>query len=528
MKYESHPVHRSGLPVACRHSGACHHSDGGAHGPGAGHYRDGLVRSAGSTRICTRRSRVHHGEVSQPIHAAYLRLRDGELLRQFHSRTWLFSQGLHRRRHDQSCESNWIRWFHHHAERDQCCIFQDRAGTPEYDDVPLLCDGVLCGAIPPGLVGRNRFRNRGLWRNCGNDHRIARADLYSIPCLRQTRLVVLGMAQGLSRIQLLQSCGRSHSECFVSCADQLLPPAWSELVGPFIDSPDFATSCSSGTGQHLHPFQDSDNDAHLIHWRHWRTRWVPRRSADGDAEREVNRQQVNEAKMSTETMSVETKATPQITRAAERYLEQYGDPLVMNTYLKVTILVLAVVCLVLAGLTFKSQSALASMHPMIVRINDVGRAEAIDYRNFQYRPQEAENKYYLSRWAELFFSRNRFTIERDQTSALYFLNSDVQRAVIDQERKDNIIPTYIKDSSLPYVDVEVKEVVLDDLRQSPYSARIEFVKVFTNPADHSELKRERWTATVTYVFRENVKNNELAVNPLGLTIVRFRADQAFS
>jgi type IV secretion system protein VirB5 len=28
---------------------------------------------------------------------------------------------------------------------------------------------------------------------------------------------------------------------------------------------------------------------------------------------------------------------------------------------------------------------------MIVRINDVGRAEAIDYRNFQYRPQEAEN-----------------------------------------------------------------------------------------------------------------------------------------
>ena len=32
----------------------------------------------------------------------------------------------------------------------------------------------------------------------------------------------------------------------------------------------------------------------------------------------------------------------------------------------------------------------------------------------------------------------------------------------------------------------------------------------------------RWTASVTYVFRENVKSNELAVNPLGLTIVRFR------
>jgi type IV secretory pathway component VirB8 len=92
----------------------------------------------------------------------------------------------------------------------------------------------------------------------------------------------------------------------------------------------------------------------------------------------------------------------------------------------------------------------------------------------------------------------------------------------------SFITTYRNDGTLPYVDVEVKNVVLDDLRQSPYSARIEFEKVYTNPANHTELKRERWVASVTYVFRENVKNNELAVNPLGLTIVRFRADQAFN
>ncbi len=45
-----------------------------------------------------------------------------------------------------------------------------------------------------------------------------------------------------------------------------------------------------------------------------------------------------------------TKTSPDITRAAEKYLEQYGDPLVMNTYLKITILVLAAVCLALAAL----------------------------------------------------------------------------------------------------------------------------------------------------------------------------------
>ena len=227
-------------------------------------------------------------------------------------------------------------------------------------------------------------------------------------------------------------------------------------------------------------------------------------------------------------MATTTKVSPEMTRAAERYLEQYGDPLVMNTYLKVTILVLAVVCVTLAALVFESQRALANMHPMIVRINDVGRAEAIDYRNFEYRPQEAEDKYYLTRWTELYFARNRFTIKRDQTNSLYFLNADVQRAVIELERKGKMIQTYEQDSMLPYVDIEVKNVALDDLRQSPYSARIEFEKIYTNPSDHTELKRERWTASVTYIFRETVKNSELAVNPLGLTIVRFRADQAFS
>jgi hypothetical protein len=67
-----------------------------------------------------------------------------------------------------------------------------------------------------------------------------------------------------------------------------------------------------------------------------------------------------------------TTTSPDMTRAAKRYLEQYGDRLVMNTYLKITILVLATVCLALAALVFRSQRALANMHPLIVRINEVG------------------------------------------------------------------------------------------------------------------------------------------------------------
>ena len=227
-------------------------------------------------------------------------------------------------------------------------------------------------------------------------------------------------------------------------------------------------------------------------------------------------------------MNSEAMASPEMTRAAERYLEQYGDPMVMNTYLKVAVLALSAVAVALAGVVYKTHQALASAKPLIIRIDNVGRAEAIDYRDFQYRPQEAENKYYLGRWAELYFSRNRFTLVRDQTASLYFLNSDVQRDVIEQERKAQTIPTYLKDSGLPYVTIVVKNVILDDLRMSPYSARIEFERIYTNPQDMHELKREQLTASVTYVFRDSVHNQQLAVNPLGLTIIRFRVDQAFN
>ncbi len=227
------------------------------------------------------------------------------------------------------------------------------------------------------------------------------------------------------------------------------------------------------------------------------------------------------------TLCAENRPSPAITRAAERYLEQYGDPLVMNTYLKIAILVLAAICLMLGFLIVRSQKALANIHPLVIRIDDVGHAEAIDFRDFNYRPKEAENKYYLSRWAELFFSRNRYTIQHDFSNSLYFMNADVQRAVVEDYRKNKTIDSFIHDSTIPYVDIEVKSVILDDLRQSPYSARVEFLKIYTNPADHSELKRERWTASVTYVFRDAVQNGEIQVNPLGLTIVNFRADQAF-
>jgi type IV secretory pathway TrbF-like protein len=213
--------------------------------------------------------------------------------------------------------------------------------------------------------------------------------------------------------------------------------------------------------------------------------------------------------------------------AAQKYLEQYGDPIVTNTYLKLTILILATVSLVTLSLFYRAQMALSTMKPLVIRINDVGRAEAIDYQNFAYRPQEAENRYFLSEWARDYYSRNHYTIRKDFTNALYFLNGDLQNAILAKYKKEKVIDSFLRDPSQPNIDIEVKNVAIEDLRQPPFRARIEFYKIFTSPLDHTEQERELWTANVVYAFRDQVRNEMLPLNPLGLTITYFREDQAF-
>src|SRR5258708_21504475 len=98
----------------------------------------------------------------------------------------------------------------------------------------------------------------------------------------------------------------------------------------------------------------------------------------------------------------ETKAQPIFetrfnrSEAAHKYLEQYGDPIVTNTYLKLTILILAAVSLTTLTLFYRAQAALSSIKPLVIPINDVGRAEAVDYQNFAYKPPQPQHPYFRS------------------------------------------------------------------------------------------------------------------------------------
>src|SRR5438045_5995675 len=189
--------------------------------------------------------------------------------------------------------------------------------------------------------------------------------------------------------------------------------------------------------------------------------------------------------------------------AKRLYLEQYGDPMVTNTYLKIALTLVSVIAVGLLILDLKTIRTFENFRPLVIRIDDLGRAEAINYHNLEYKPQDAEAKYFLSQFCNLYYRRNRYTIQDDFSKSLYFLDGKLANGILDAYRKDDIIRKFITNTAAPEIDVDVKKVALEEMQNPPYRARVDFYMVYYSPADHSELKRELYTANFVFVFKTN-------------------------
>jgi type IV secretion system protein VirB5 len=213
--------------------------------------------------------------------------------------------------------------------------------------------------------------------------------------------------------------------------------------------------------------------------------------------------------------------------AKRLYLEQYGDPMVTNTYLKIALTLVSLIAVGLLVLELKTIRTFENFRPLVIRIDDLGRAEAINYHNLEYKPQDAEAKYFLSQFCALYYRRNRYTIQNDFSKALYFLDGKLADGILDAYRKDDIIKKFLMNTSVAETDVEVKKVALEDMQTPPFKARVDFYLVYYSPADRSEIKRDLYTANFVFVFKSKVPNELIPINPLGVAITYFREDQAF-
>jgi type IV secretory pathway component VirB8 len=218
---------------------------------------------------------------------------------------------------------------------------------------------------------------------------------------------------------------------------------------------------------------------------------------------------------------------PTFNEAKQLYLEQYASAIVTGGYLKIAVAVLSLVVLGLVLVNVKIVRALQGFKPMVIRIDEIGRAQAVAYENLAYKPEYKETKYFLTRFCQLYYRRNHATINEDFTQALYFLDGKLAGDTIQQFKQKNIIKSFLADSLAPEREVDVQQVVIEPMEKTPYKGTVDFFEIEYSPSDHSVAKRTLYTASFLFSFRDHVPNSEILTNPLGLTIIYFREDEAF-
>jgi type IV secretion system protein VirB5 len=213
--------------------------------------------------------------------------------------------------------------------------------------------------------------------------------------------------------------------------------------------------------------------------------------------------------------------------AKRQFVELYGSSLVLNTYLKIALVLVSLLSLGLLGLNFRTQAQYANLKPLVIRIDDVGRAEAVAYDAATYRPQAPELRYFLTRFVVTHFSRLRATVQRDYPDSLFFLAPALADATIAQNERSRSIEMFLTAPSADEIDVEVKNVTFAELTNAPYKAAVDFDMRYFAPGTRQERQRETYVLQVDFVLRDAVPNAFIRVNPLGLQITYFRVDQAF-
>jgi type IV secretory pathway TrbF-like protein len=219
-------------------------------------------------------------------------------------------------------------------------------------------------------------------------------------------------------------------------------------------------------------------------------------------------------------------ALPPIEQAAREEYEYYGSTLTTNTALKAITVILSLVIAVLGFCLLRATNAALHVKPLVIRVNDVGRADAVAYEDFTFKPQAPEIRYFLTQFTVDYYSRNHKTVAERYVDALYFLDRPLFSVIDVKDRRSQWLPKFLR-SSDDDMDVVVNNVVIEELRTEPYRARVEFTKIFTNSAG-TESRRENWAAEFVFRINRDVPNALILHNPLGLAITYFRDDQAFN
>ena len=161
--------------------------------------------------------------------------------------------------------------------------------------------------------------------------------------------------------------------------------------------------------------------------------------------------------------------------------------------------------------------------PIVIRVDDVGRAEALAYEAVEAAPTPTDpaTKYFLNQFVSDYYGRRAANVQTAWPRALLFLEASLSRQAA-TEQTDSVALLAAGRSAAQRV-VENVTIRIIPTPEPPYQATVDFDLVST-AARGAPPTRQRWTASIHFAFLETVPGGLLPVNPLGLVIIYLQAD----
>ena len=218
------------------------------------------------------------------------------------------------------------------------------------------------------------------------------------------------------------------------------------------------------------------------------------------------------------------KNTPtSVKDAGAEYAEIWGEAIHSNRHLRVISVGLGIGVLLLIVVVIRIVSV-DPPRPIVVRVDEVGRAEAVAYEAMEAQadPLDPTTKYFLNRFVHDFYSRRRATVQINWSRSLRFLSTELANASFRSESRNIALLA----AGAAKDELQVDRVVLriQANPQEPHSATADFDLV--RLVAQNEVHRERWSLSLQFLFLDQIPPDLIVFNPMGLVITYLRGDRA--
>jgi type IV secretion system protein VirB5 len=202
--------------------------------------------------------------------------------------------------------------------------------------------------------------------------------------------------------------------------------------------------------------------------------------------------------------------------------------------------------IIIGGLSVVLLGAFASMvslahKPVInryIRIDEMGKAQAIVYSDLNYSPREGEVRTYLTDWANYRYTLNRDTVAKKYPLNYYFLSQQLASQLMGEDNANHTI-SQVTAGQVEQSEVDVRNVTITSMSSEQVqgavmakgTALVNFDKLYSI-RNSRQPRTEHWMLSVTYYLNPKQVSDQAKVfpqfetiNPLGLTITEFHENR---